>query len=56
MNKRPELFPSRPVNLSEFIGEKGDEWEKNLSKFPKEEVDIALEFLNRTDLPFKLRK
>lgn len=58
MNKRPELFPDRPINLPEFIGEKGDEWDKNLSKFPKEEVDKALEFLDRKekDLPFKLRK
>ena len=56
MNKRPEVLPDRPVNLPEFMGEKGDNWEKNLSKFPKEEVDNALEFLNRTDLPFKLRK
>ena len=56
MNKRPDLFPDRPINLSEFIGVKGDEWEKNLSKFPKEEVDKALKFLNRKDLPFKIIK
>ncbi len=55
MNKKPELFPDRPINLPEFIGEKGDEWEKHLAKVPKEEVDKALEFLNRADLPFKLR-
>jgi protein BUR2 len=56
MNKRPELFPDRPINLPEFIGEKGDKWEMNLSKFPKGEVDKALEFLNRKDLLFKLKK
>lgn len=55
MNKKPELFPERPINLPEFIGEKGDDWEKHLAKVPKDEVDKALEFLSRTDIPFKLR-
>ena len=52
MSRRPEIFPT-DLYLPEFLGEKGDEWEKHLAKVPKEEVGKVLVFLNRTDLPFK---
>lgn len=52
MSKRPETFSSE-LYLPEFLGEKGDEWEKHLGKVPREEVDKVLSFLSRTDLPFK---
>lgn len=46
MSKRPDLFPERPVNLPEFIGEAGDTWDKHFPKVPKEEVDKAILFIN----------
>lgn len=52
MSKRPETF-SFNLYLPEFLGEKGDEWEKHLGKVPREEVEKVLAFLSRTDLPFK---
>ena len=53
MSKLPESFPSN-LYLPEYLGEKGDEWEKHLAKVPKDEIEKFLVFLNRTDLPFKL--
>lgn len=54
MSKLPETFPS-DLYLPEYLGEKGDEWEKHLAKFPKDEIEKALIFLNRTDLPFSIK-
>jgi len=52
MSKRPETFPI-DLLLPEYLGEKGDEWEKHLAKVSREDVEKVLIFLNRTDLPFK---
>lgn len=47
MSKRPDLFPDRPINLPEYIGEAGDSWEKHFAKVPKVEVEKALLFLGK---------
>lgn len=45
MDRRPDFFPGRPINLPELLGSSGDSWEKHFPKILRSEVDGAIAVL-----------
>jgi hypothetical protein len=45
MDRRPDFFPGRPINLPELLGSSGDSWDKHFPKILRSEVDGAIAVL-----------